>query len=353
MAKNRERTVINNESISVQEVRRCFLCSNNGISLYQGLRDRFIATPGIWELKRCTKCGLVWLNPRPLPEEIGKLYIEYYTHKISDSVASRAKQLRNIIEPRILASTFGYNDLIRNGFEKITGRIFSWVGPLREIVGGSIMWLKASQRGRLLDVGCGTGRFLANMRALGWEAIGVEPDPKAVGTARNKFGIDIFQGNLEEAEFPEDFFDAVTMNHAIEHMRDPISTLQECSRVLKRGGHLVVVTPNIKSFGHLLFGKAWLHLDPPRHLYLFSLSTLRTCADRAGFRDIKMWTTARSARFMWAPSHLIGRKGVLYDCSPYKQGLLMQLIGLVFQIAESELCRATAVGEEIVLIATK
>jgi 2-polyprenyl-3-methyl-5-hydroxy-6-metoxy-1,4-benzoquinol methylase len=109
------------------------------------------------------------------------------------------------------------------------------------------MWLEASERGRLLDVGTGSGDFVAQMQELGWQAAGLDPDPVVVRAASSSLGRDIALGTLEEAAFAEGSFDTVTMSHVIEHLPDPIRTLVECRRVLKEGGRLVLLTPNIDS----------------------------------------------------------------------------------------------------------
>jgi SAM-dependent methyltransferase len=96
-------------------------------------------------------------------------------------------------------------------------------------------------------------------------------------------------GSLENTRFPDQSFDAVTLNQVIEHVHDPVSLIRECLRILKPGGKLVLATPNIESFGHQIFGRNWSHLDSPRHLMLFSMKTLRECAVRAGFLSIDTW----------------------------------------------------------------
>ncbi|MGH2395464.1 MAG: class I SAM-dependent methyltransferase [bacterium] len=128
--------------------------------------------------------------------------------------------------------------------------------------------VQSAPRGRLLDVGCGSGRFLVHMRDLGWEVTGVEPDPVAVRVAHRSFHLNVASGTLEDAGFPESCVDVVTMNHVIEHVPDPISSLRECNRVLREGGRLVVVTPNVHSLGHWYFNHSWRGLEVPRHLQL-------------------------------------------------------------------------------------
>lgn len=193
------------------------------------------------------------------------------------------------------------------------------------------MWLNGSRPGKLLDVGCGNGRFLAAMQELGWEVVGVEPDGQAAKVAQKQFGFSVHEGILEEIAFPGDAFDAITMKHVAEHLSDPVSTLRECQRILKKGGRLVVAVPNIESLGHRMYQEAWLHLDPPRHLFLFSSPTLRACVEQAGLQVLELRTTACSARYMRAASSLIRKNGVLPGGSPEKQSLGLRLGGWLFR----------------------
>ncbi len=299
MAEEREPTVTVNEGISVKGVKVCLLCGNEGVPLYQDLRDRFFGAPSIWSLMQCPKCELVWLNPQPVMSDIDKLYAGYYTHQLVDSSKKKLASLRKAVKARILQDQFGYPVNAQGG---LLSQILSWIGPLKEIVGGSIMYLKASERAHLLDVGCGNGRFLVQMRELGWEVMGVEPDSEAVRIAKERFGLDVFQGTLEEVKFPDNSFDAITMNHVIEHVPDPIGLLAECRRILKPVGKLVMVTPNIQSLGRCLFDEYWRGWEVSHHLVLFSPKSLRACAEWAGLGVRSLWTISKGARFIWTAS---------------------------------------------------
>jgi len=341
-----------NEGIRVQEVHTCLLCDSEGILCYQNLRDRLFGAPGIWSLMRCQECGLVWLNPQPIFEDIGKLYKTYFTHSTDDHISKFAR-LRKLIRNSILVAHMGYNKQGDYSYQKMLGWVFSWIGPIKEMADLSVMSLNGQRRGKLLDVGCGSGAFLATMRELGWDAVGVEFDKQAIKMAREHFGLNIYEGILEKASFSENEFDAITMNHVIEHLCDPITTLKECCRILKPGGKLVVKTPNIESLGARLFGRAWLAWDPPRHLYILSPFALGNCVKRTRLQVVKLFTTPRTARGIWATSRLIRRNGMLPGGLPQKLGFWLSLEGLAFQVIEYGLTKFKNAGEEIVLVATK
>jgi len=352
MERSPKNTLVISEGIRAEERPLCLLCDCKGTALYQALRDRIFAVPGTWALLRCPQCGLVWLNPQPIPEDIGKLYSEYFTHDTLPETLKKepTKSWRKAVKVSILDSAFGYQS---DGANKIVGWLVSRIGLLRDIAGGSVMWLNGSRPGKLLDVGCGNGQFLAAMRELGWEVVGVEPDGQAVKVAQERFGLNVYESVLEEIGFPDDTFDAITMNHVVEHLPDPIGTLRECKRILKKGGRLVVTVPNIESLGHRLYRDAWRGLEVPRHLFLFSPRTLRVCAESSGLQVLELRTTARTARWMWAASNLIRKNGVLPGGSPRRQSLQLRLTGLAFQAVEYGMCWVTDVGEEIIIIAGK
>jgi len=339
-----------NEGIRVEEARSCLLCGNEGNLLYRGMRDFLFGAPGFWSLMQCPNCGLVWLNPRPLPDDIGKLYSQYYTHQIPEHPKKNLAGIRKRVKASILQSCFGYR---MDGSNRILGSVLGRIGLLEEIIGSGVRYLKAGDKGRLLDVGCGNGLFLDRMRQYGWDVTGVEPDGCAVSVAREKFGLEVFHGSLEEAMFPEGCFDAITVNHVIEHISDPIRLLKECRCVLRPGGKLVVMTPNIESLGARVFCEYWRGLEVPRHLFLFAPQSLRACTKAAGLNIQHFRTTANIASFIWAASSLIRRDGMLKGGFPETPGLRLWLEGKAFQAVEYGQCWLGQEGEELVMWATK
>jgi SAM-dependent methyltransferase len=104
---------------------------------------------------------------------------------------------------------------------------------------------KISPTGRFLDVGCATGFFLEGIRQNSdWEVNGVEFGGAAAAYARDNLGLDVRQGDLRDAGYPDAHFDYVHMNNVLEHVLDPVGLLAECTRILKPGGHFFLGVPN-------------------------------------------------------------------------------------------------------------
>jgi predicted SAM-dependent methyltransferase len=123
--------------------------------------------------------------------------------------------------------------------------------------------------------------------------------------------------------------------------------------VLKPGGTLVVTTPNADSLCHKLFKDAWLDLDPPRHLYVFSARSIRSCADNVGIKVTGVKTCSRLANSRWFASMLIKQNGRIPNFRLPIQNFEQQMQAKIFHIFEYVLSRYRNVGEEVVLIGTK
>lgn len=346
-----------NEGIKVEENKKCFLCGSEGHSLCAEMRDRIYKAPGTWEHRYCPNDGLLWLNPRPIPKEIDKLYGGYtYTHAptLGKVNPSKYRNLRKVAKEGILSTYFGYKEL--QTFPKnILGYLLSLVIPIHERIGAQIMWLKGREKGRLLDIGCANGTFLARMRDLGWEVMGVEADKDAVRVSRTHYNLEVVEGAIEEANLPSDYFDAVTMNHVIEHVHDPVTCLQQGRKTLRPGGKLILLTPNYESLGNRIFQRNWIHRCHPSHLYIFSLRSLKECFKRAGLTPTVLKTLERyeSVTRVWHASRLVSRVDIFPGGIPRHVPYHVRLEGTLFWLIGYLSAKITSCGEEIMAIAQK
>ena len=136
--------------------------------------------------------------------------------------------------------------------------------------------------GKILDVGCATGFFLEVAKNEGWDVYGVELSKFAANLARKKLGASIFNGFLEDSNFDNDFFDIITLFDLLEHVPSPHSFLSEVHRILKPGGKLLIVTPDMGSLSSTIMGKKWSHYKD-EHLYYFSRETIKLMLQKNGF----------------------------------------------------------------------
>ncbi len=294
---------------------------------------------------------MIWIDPQPLAEDLGKAYERYYPH---DDMPTPDSWLRNAF----VAAKRAYL-AARHGYPKPPGQWWAAaLAPLiylhpgrRAVMDFNVMWLPPQSGGRLLDVGCGSGALLQFMRELGWRVEGVDFDPQAAQNAAAK-GVQVHVGELAAQRFPEATFDAVAMSHFIEHVHDPLLLLRECHRILKPGGRLVVVTPNSASFGHRRYRADWMHLDPPRHLHLFNAACLDTLAARSGFGERTLSTSIRDAYGMFLGSRSIARSGHYVMGSPQPRRL--RVWARAMELVEWLVLKARPdAGEELVMIARK
>jgi len=155
------------------------------------------------------------------------------------------------------------------------------------LVGNFMIVVPKGEKGKLLDIGCGSGEFLNQMKGFGWEVYGVEISKKAVDTGRRK-GLNIFCGELGSADFPESYFDVVVLSQTMEHLYSPGSYLEKIHRLLKEGGLLMIGVPNAGCPEIKVFGRSCHILDVPRHLHFFTIASLRNYLEKYGFEVEKV-----------------------------------------------------------------
>jgi SAM-dependent methyltransferase len=222
----------------------CPACSGRDWIEWREVEDRFSSTSR-YQIERCAVCGL----GRTVGSDDGAQATAYAAafERPSTGPVGTARRLYRwwLLRPRVSA-------------------VASAVGS-----------------GRILDVGCGTGELAAALTQAGFEVEGVEPEEDAAERARFR-GVNVFGRSIEELP-QEPRYDGVVMWHVIEHLPDPLSTLQLLKKRLAPGGVVVAAAPNVDSFDCSVWKKLWTHWDVPRHRWHFGRRSIRLLAGRAGF----------------------------------------------------------------------
>ena len=275
----------------------CYLCGTHGDVLYAQLRDYLYDAPGVWSIRACgnTACRLLWLDPQPTAKMIPRLYTNYFTHR-SDSEATEVVAYRR----PLLAWAHGPLRELNRLFGFVSFESFRVERRLG-------LYLGAPPRpgARLLDVGCGAGDLLSLMRRKGWDVEGQDIDAEATTNAVRKHDLKIHAVPLEDIPVEPGSFDAITMNHVIEHVIDPRRTLERCHALLRPGGILALATVNRDSWCHARFREHWRGLEIPRHLWVFTCGSMNAVISGAGFGATKVWDTADGTTFFYHESQLI------------------------------------------------
>lgn len=256
----------------MKNLNECNLCGSENLKFLHTLEDYNRGFEGVFKLYKCETCGLMFLNPQPSVEELTKYYTTYYYQKIDQSTG-----IKRIVKNFIFS--------LQKIYTKNSNIYRMFLFPFSQYVRG----IKIIPNGRYLDVGCGNGEFLYMMKRINpsGEHYGVEPgnfnseDIKA-------HGLKVIKGTLEEACYPDNYFDIITLNHVFEHVNNPSETLKELKRILKPGGTLIIAVPNLNSLVYKIFGNYWWQLDTPRHLFTYSDTTLKQYTEKFNFKIEKM-----------------------------------------------------------------
>jgi 2-polyprenyl-3-methyl-5-hydroxy-6-metoxy-1,4-benzoquinol methylase len=336
-------------TINTFSVKLCMICGTEGGKKYKDLTDRNFGTTKGWNISECTnkKCGLLWLNPMPTKEDIGKAYESYYTH------SDQKKSILDFsyLEKPYLAVQYGYYSSI-SFWKKMLGLLVYLIPIVKNKFDFGILYLKNIKEGKVLDFGCGNGWTLDNLKNGGWDCYGLDFDSKAVEHCKSK-GLKVSLGDIPSQNYPDDYFDAITINHVIEHVHEVDELLLNCFKKLKKGGKLVIATPNVENWQHKFYGQYWFQLDPPRHLHLFTIGNLETIVKRNGFSVLKSFSSFRMDAWSTIVTRGIKKNG-RFVIGKDKKSVVDLIVGIFHQNISYILTRFNkkAAGE-IVLIATK
>lgn len=251
---------------------RCPMCFSR--------RDEVIADLALpaspWRVVRCLDCGLRFTNPRPAEAAWANHYPpDYIPHR-----SRRASALR-----------VHWHDKVRCRMaQQYPGSIWkSLLDRLLHAIGDPSLIAPFGGR-RLLDFGCGGGDYLARMRSLGWNVMGLERSPQAVASAIANHRIEVIAGGLPSPALQAGSFDLITAWEVFEHLERPRQSLAACRELLHPDGCLAISVPNQAGWAARHFGPDWYGLDLPRHLVHFTADTLAKMLDAEDFDIVAIAT---------------------------------------------------------------
>jgi 2-polyprenyl-3-methyl-5-hydroxy-6-metoxy-1,4-benzoquinol methylase len=234
----------------------CAACeSEERDHLFADANRRELTLPYRADYYQCRRCGLVSINPVPLPAVVDRSY----------SMLAAAKRSAGPPPGRWAAAVtrlYGY-------LEHRSTRVHSCM---------------VAPSGRLLDVGCGVGLKLRPYLDAGFEVVGLDTNAEEIGVAKRTFPSARFlQSTLEDCVLPDEFFDLVRIDNVLEHVTRPGVMLGEVRRVLKPHGRLLIYVPRSDSLACRLLGRYHSNFWVPFHIHVFTADALRRLLTRCGF----------------------------------------------------------------------
>lgn len=233
---------------SLLQPKNCLLCGDVQATVRLAQSDTRVL--------QCSQCGLTFIDPLPTARELSALYLGY--------------------DPDLRDQDFPSHLVWRK----------NWRLPVFQEILDELAQYKSG--GRLLEIGCSFGFFLSMVKERGFEPSGVDLSLNAVRYAEQALRLPVRHGTVFDAEFPEESFDITVMLGVLEHLLDPLKTLGEVFRILRKEGVLIVEVPNADF--NLLRGK----ISPSlfyigNHVYNFTPKALNGILEHSGFRCVKIW----------------------------------------------------------------
>lgn len=257
------------------DIKTCPVCGQGDFKPFLTCKD-FTVSKESFSLVQCSTCSMVITNPRPSDHDLGKYYLseEYISH------TSKANNLVNQLY--IIARSFTL---------KKKKRLASNLFP---------------SKGKLLDIGCGTGDFLKICAEDGWQSTGIEPGEQPRNLARQK-GLTAYQ-SLQEVNGT---FSFITLWHVLEHIPDLPQTLNKVYSLLEKDGRLLIAVPNYKSLDAAIYQEHWAGYDVPRHLWHFSQETMERLLLNHQFHLVKKMPMVLDSYYVSLLSETYKKTGLL------------------------------------------
>lgn len=232
----------------------CPICGSSNVYQVKQVKDFFLSGEE-FKVMECENCAIQFTKPFPARDNLARYYKsqEYFSHANKNS-----------------------NFLFH---------VYHFIRRLNSRWKAKQVERHVSKIGTILDIGCGAGAFLSEMKRRGWNCQGVELDGESREFVKNTLGVNIFRDISEIDKTIK--YDVITLWHVLEHFYNPKELIYELVNYLNDNGLLIVAVPNHDSLDAHYFGAYWAAYDVPRHLFHFNYNSLRSLVERAGFTIIE------------------------------------------------------------------
>jgi len=309
----------------MKKIDECEICGNTLFTKLFKEKDKLIGIPGEFKMVKCNSCGIEFINPQPSYKELSKYYNnkKYYSLKKIDKDSYKTK-----------LKLFMYQLYFTKNRKYLLKVLFS---PIKFMIRTVII----EKDKKLLDIGCGSGQFLYEMKQLGLDVHGIENgilDKELANDLR------IQNKDLISAKYPSNYFNIITMNHVLEHLNNPSATIKEIYRILKKDGKFIIGVPNTNSYVNKIFDKNWLAYDVPRHLFNYSDKLLIDFLKKNKFKIKKIRYNSRPSQFVMSGYFFFGIKN--------QDKILTHFLELLF-IPLTLIVNLTKNGDQIEILCVK
>lgn len=248
----------------------CANCGNEEATFFFSSRDRLNGKEGIFNVVKCIRCGLIYVNPRPnIKYLIDYYYQDYFGHsptldKNFFQAKNKKHEIRYRIKNIILANHFAYSHLASSSV------------ILKVLTTPLVRRLKTNltpnyvDNGKLLEIGCSYGWRLDMLKTYGWQDVyGVELGRQAAIECEHR-GHNVQNKPIENVNFPLNYFDVIIASMALEHFSDPFLVLDKITNWLKPGGQFLFSVPNANGLSFKIFKGYCYTAQVPYHLHHYT-----------------------------------------------------------------------------------
>jgi 2-polyprenyl-3-methyl-5-hydroxy-6-metoxy-1,4-benzoquinol methylase len=293
---------------------KCKVCKSDILTLYKGLYDDRHGYPGKFSVGRCQNCGFIETDPQIPARKLSFLYTNFYP-KRDANIGGTVKLSKKLPTKQ---------QIFLNGL-------------------GNTCHYQAKKGDRVLDIGCGSCLSLLEIKRLGGEPWGIDPDKNSEKVAK-KLHLKFHLGTIHNCKFPKKYFDLITASQVLEHEPDPINFLKTSEKFLKPGGKIILSFPNTGSFLRKIWGRKWLHWHIPYHLNHFNrksiiLLTKKSDLKISGIKTVtpNIWTILQIRSFLYKTKE--GVRNPMWDESKTHGGGTnkseVQLMKIISKIIEN------------------